>query len=76
MNGILRDDRSEDGNIKQNGEVPRTSPHSGVENPLAFLWSFYCRLIVPAFSQQVFFNSRVMHLLCQRRIYLSTYWNQ
>ena len=24
-----------------------------LENPSVFLWSFYCRLIVPAFSQQV-----------------------
>jgi hypothetical protein len=39
---------------KKNGEVPRTSPFSGVENPPVFLGSFYCRLIVPAFSQLVF----------------------
>lgn len=40
--------------IKKSGEVQRTSPPSGVENPPVSLWSFCCRLIVPAFSQQVF----------------------
>ncbi len=34
----------------------RTSPLSGVENLPVFLWSFCCRLIVPAFRQQVFFT--------------------
>jgi hypothetical protein len=30
-----------------------------LENPSVFLWSFYCRLIVPAFSQQVLSDVRV-----------------
>jgi hypothetical protein len=39
---------------KQNGEVPRTAPFSGVKDLSIFFGSLYCRLIVPAFSQQVF----------------------
>ena len=38
---------------KNTGRLREPPRIQELENPSIFLWSFYCRLIVPAFSQHV-----------------------